>query len=309
MAKKKRNVKVRQSKTRAATAPGVDTTALERQLDQYTAIWLIGFAVIFAYLALRYVLLKQPALPALHIGTWKFNTFGLLVMLGVLFGLHLTHWWCTRFGLDWLRLNSVLLGVVLIGFVVAHLGEIAAYSPGDLFNPRKLFNLRGGLSSFGGFLGGTVTMVLCLRAMRLPIRPHIDAVLYGLTGGWLFGRLACFSVHDHPGWRTTSPLGVLMHGKLRHDLGLYELVLTIVIFVYLSLAVRHRQHGDGFVVAVVCCSYAIGRFVLDFMRIGDTSYAGLTPAQWACFPLLGLGIEAAQYVRWQTAHTPNAARA
>jgi phosphatidylglycerol:prolipoprotein diacylglycerol transferase len=243
-------------------------------------------------------------LPPLYIGAWKFNTFGPLVALGVLFGLHLIHWWCTRLGLDWARLSNALLWVVLIGFVVAHVGEIAAYSPGDLFNPRKLFNMRGGLSSFGGFLGGAVTAIWFLRAMQLPIRPHVDAVLYGLTGGWLFGRLACFSVHDHPGWHTTSPLGVLIRGDMRHDLGLYELALTVVIFVYITLAIRRRQRTDGFVVAVVSCSYAIGRFALDFMRIGDTTYAGLTPAQWACFLLLGLGIEAARHVWRQPAPTP-----
>jgi phosphatidylglycerol:prolipoprotein diacylglycerol transferase len=52
----------------------------------------------------------------------------------------------------------------------------------------------------------------------------------------------------------------------------------------------------------MCAYYAPLRFLLDFLRErsgvaigpftsgGDARYAGLTPAQWACFPMLALGI-------------------
>jgi phosphatidylglycerol:prolipoprotein diacylglycerol transferase len=41
-------------------------------------------------------------------------------------------------------------------------------------------------------------------------------------------------------------------------------------------------------------AYAPSRFALDFLRARDMSgadprYAGFTPAQWACFLLLGFG--------------------
>jgi phosphatidylglycerol:prolipoprotein diacylglycerol transferase len=52
----------------------------------------------------------------------------------------------------------------------------------------------------------------------------------------------------------------------------------------------------------MCTYYAPLRFLLDFLRErqdaaiaglvagGDARYLGLTPAQWCCLPLLGLGL-------------------
>ena len=45
-----------------------------------------------------------------------------------------------------------------------------------------------------------------------------------------------------------------------------------------------------FVVAVTATSYPVVRFGLDFLRLGDATYAGLTLAQWGCLPLFALGV-------------------
>jgi len=36
--------------------------------------------------------------------------------------------------------------------------------------------------------------------------------------------------------------------------------------------------------------YAPARFALDFLRTGDRTYLGLTPAQWLCFVLVGIAV-------------------
>jgi phosphatidylglycerol:prolipoprotein diacylglycerol transferase len=80
-----------------------------------------------------------------------------------------------------------------------------------------------------------------------------------------------------------------MGGVVRHDLGLYELLYTIGLFAVVQGGARSRR-PDGWVVAVAATSYAPVRFALDFLRVRDATYAGLTPAQWACIPLFVLGI-------------------
>src|SRR5262249_18717137 len=85
----------------------------------------------------------------------------------------------------------------------------------------------------------------------------------------------------------------------RFDLGLYECLLTIPLAVVFWLLWRRRPSRPlGFYTGWMCTAYAIPRFPLDFLReregngiVGaDPRYWGLTPAQWACFGLLALGL-------------------
>jgi phosphatidylglycerol:prolipoprotein diacylglycerol transferase len=224
------------------------------------------------------------------VGPLQVSTFGPLVAMGILFGRHLIASWCPSFGLEWATLREGIVWFLLGGFGLAHLLAISEMSPATVLNPVHLFASRAGFSSFGGFLGGTIATVAFCQRRALALRPVIDCVLYGLSGGWLFGRLGCFSVHDHPGVPTAFPAGVRIQGVLRQDLGLYELVFTLGLFTFLTIAMRRRRRFDGFVVAVTATTYALVRFGLDFLRFGDATYAGLTLAQWGCLPLFALGV-------------------
>jgi phosphatidylglycerol:prolipoprotein diacylglycerol transferase len=270
----------------------VDTRATSARLAQYTTLWLIAFAGIFGYFVLRSVVLKLPVIPLYTLGPFKFNTFGPLVAMGILFGIHLTRRWCPHWGLEWPTMQAGVLWIVPCGFVVAHLLAVGEASPRYLLIPSKLFAVRAEFSSFGGFLGGTLATLWFCKQRGLAIRPMIDCLLYGFIGGWLFGRLGCFSVHDHPGGTTTWPTGVLIRGALRHDLAFYELLYTLALFAVVTGALHKKKRFDGFVIAVAASSYPLVRFSLDFLRTSDPTYAGLTLAQWGCLPLLALGIHA-----------------
>jgi phosphatidylglycerol:prolipoprotein diacylglycerol transferase len=122
---------------------------------------------------------------------------------------------------------------------------------------------------------------------------------------WVFGRMGCSTVHDHPGmlsdaWYAVKwPMG-FGHGTVgRLDLGLIEMILTIPLAIaYAALWRRKPMRPNGLYIGLMCVAYAPVRFLLDFLRVdeteiagsGDRRYAGLTPAQWACFGLLALGL-------------------
>ncbi|RYZ63834.1 MAG: hypothetical protein EOP08_10175 [Proteobacteria bacterium] len=122
-------------------------------------------------------------------------------------------------------------------------------------------------------------------------------------------------VHDHPGATAPAnfPLAVgyplhnpptpdtkiwfieLSHGPiLRYDLGLLELSFTIVLSAFVVLTWK-RKLPTGSYLAVASLAYAPVRFVMDFFRIkegssADPRYGALTPAQYACIGLFGLGL-------------------
>lgn len=257
--------------------------------DVATALWLALFATLFAALLVRNFVLGASEIGLVHLGPVTLAPFGPLVSLGVLFGIHLMHRWADRFGLVWEDVFAAVGWMLVVGFVGSHVLDVALYQPQRFFEPSVLLDFRSDYSSFGGFVCGGVTAAIAFRRHGVPLLRGLECTLYGFIGGWLFGRLACFSVHDHPGLETTFPLGVPMGGVVRHDLGLYELLYTVVLFAVVRLGTRVRR-PDGWVVAVAATSYAPVRFALDFLRVRDATYAGLTPAQWACIPLLAIGL-------------------
>ena len=116
--------------------------------------------------------------------------------------------------------------------------------------------------------------------------------------GWVFGRAGCAVVHYYPGRLSEAWFAVQypsIGGPIgRYDLGLYEMVLTIPLAVAFFLFFRRGTRATGFYLGWMCVLYAPVRFLLDFLREqdgagADPRYAGLTPAQWACFGLAAMG--------------------
>jgi phosphatidylglycerol:prolipoprotein diacylglycerol transferase len=135
----------------------------------------------------------------------------------------------------------------------------------------------------------------------VPILAYADVVAASFPVSWTFGRLGCTVAHDHPGVRSNAWYAVQYPDGGRLDLGLYELLLTVPLMI-VFLRLHRKRRPWGFYAGVMCTYYAPLRFLLDFLRErenvaiaglisgGDARYLGLTPAQWACVPMLALGL-------------------
>ena len=262
--------------------------------------------------------------------------FGALVAFGVYLGSVVAMRHGRQRGIDDKKLAEFIFCVVGLGFVGGHMLDAVFYHPDHLArDPLYLFMLWGGLSSYGGFVGA-VLGALWWKCVTLTWRP-IDVTLSGRTItlfsvpakltvtwrqgerilamcevinsafplAWVFGRMGCASVHDHPGQPSDAWFAVrwpMASGGVegRFDLGLIEMVLTIPLaLAFLWLWHRKPLRPLGFYTGWMCVAYAPVRFGLDFLRVtegeggiagGDPRYGGLTPAQWACFGLLALGV-------------------
>ena len=225
-----------------------------------------------------------------------FHTFGLLVALGVLLGHHMTVRRARSLGLASAGLiDRFVLVVFTGGFLAGHMLDSIFYHPEVLLrDPWELFMLHHGLSSFGGITGGVVAGLVYIRIHKLDPWVFTDLATYAFPFGWLFGRMGCAVVHDHPGRLTDSPLGVRFPGGTRFDLGLIEFALTPLL-IALVVIVARRTRRPGMVTGALAVVYPMIRFPLDFLRAtdlgpeSDPRYGGLTPAQWACFGFVALG--------------------
>lgn len=234
---------------------------------------------------------------------FSIKPFGTLVATGVYLGAYLAVRQGKKVGLDERALTSFIFWVVGVGFIGGHVLNTLFYFPERvLSDPLDLLRVWNGLSSFGGFIGGIAGVFLWRWRYKTPVLPYVDMIASAFPVAWVFGRSGCSVAHDHPGVRSAAWFAVQYPGGGRLDLGLYEMLLTIPLAVAF-LWLRRKPRPWGFYAATMSIAYAPTRFALDFLRARDVvepdaRYASLTPAQWACLPLLVFGV----LLFWRTMH-------
>ena len=237
-------------------------------------------------------------IPPLVIWELEFHAFGILVGIAILVGTYLATERAVRLGLSRRRTNDLVLWMLAGGFVLAHLVAVIFYHPHRIKeDPWVLLEIWNGISSVGGFFGGLLGFLLFMHYYRLPRMLYADAMAYGLSFGWVFGRLGCTTAHDHPGCFTDFPLAVVFPDGVRHDLGFYEFLLALVITAIIFATRRHQERSaPGLHTGLLAVLYGPVRFFLDFLRatdIGkrsDPRYLGLTAAQYGCVLIFAAGV-------------------
>jgi prolipoprotein diacylglyceryltransferase len=136
--------------------------------------------------------------------------FGIIVATGVLIGAEVMRRYALKRGVDEDDLRSLTGWVVITGFLGAHIFDVLAYERDKLDkDPLLLIKVWDGISSYGGFLGGAMGIVV-LHVVEAPDRRAcgLDATGIGLLLGFSIGRIGCTLVHDHIGRATDSMFGV-----------------------------------------------------------------------------------------------------
>jgi len=266
---------------------------------------------------------EQPVLP---LGPVKIHAFGVLVAVAMLVGIQGTIWRCRKLSLDTDLCADLLFYMLIAAFVSAHLTAVFAYFPHEVANnPWMLLKIWENISSFGGILGALFGIWLFFRWKSPPSPPgtgwrYLDAIAFVFPFAWAIGRLGCTVAHDHPGTVTTFPLGVSLStpkagayltyfyreaGRLGdlpdparlarmayHDLGWYEFLFTLLFLCPAFLILDRKPRPTGFFPLAFILLYVPVRFFLDFLRISDARYGGLTFGQYAAIA----GFAAAGYV-------------
>ena len=247
-------------------------------------------------------------IPLYKLGPIELDSWALLVSLGFVIGLEIARARGIRLGLDVRDVVDGIIATVGMGFVGGHLMHVLAYHPEQLEKDGVMALLRiwAGFSSTGGFIGAVVGSTVFYTLIRKrPFWVHADNLAFAFPFAWFFGRMGCFSAHDHIGRRSDFFLAVdfptAAYGGPRHDLGLYEALWTgAIALVFLALRKKPLRHG--FYTALFCALYAPARFLFDFLRNedlanADVRWAGLTPAQWGMIAMFAAGVAVANQLR------------
>lgn len=214
---------------------------------------------------------------------------GVLIAIGFLTGGWLMSRYTRRRGvpnevlwdvLTWALLGS-LIGTRLV-WVLGHWSELE--SPAEV-----LMIWHGGMSLYGGILGGLIAGIPKARHYRLPVLSTLDFAAPGLALGLVFGRASDLITGDHLGKPTSLPWGFKFAGgdppgvappvgSVVHPVALYDLVSVAVLLVVLLLFLR-KQRSPGSAAALFALWYATGRLAFDFLRIDPVRAFGMTGTQ------------------------------
>ncbi len=232
------------------------------------------------------------------IGPVHLTPFGPLVAIGILLGRTLALHRAKQAGIPRDEMDDAILYTLFSAFIFAHLVEAVFYHPDQVARQGIIYLLQfwKGISSFGGFFGGIFGFLFFVykKKIRFPLL-YAECILQGLILGWIFGRLGCTIIFDHPGEFSNFFLAFQQPEGARHNLGFYEFLFTLLILFPTTLLLHRLKAKPGTYSAAVLILYNPVRFFLDFLRVGadqkgDIRYFGLTPGQYGSIILFVLGL-------------------
>jgi phosphatidylglycerol---prolipoprotein diacylglyceryl transferase len=170
-------------------------------------------------------------------------------------------------------------------WVFEHLGEEPA---------ADLILSRGGMSWFGGLVGGVLAGLAVMQWKRFPKIAVLAAATPALAIGHMVGRIGCFLVGDDYGRPTDLPWGVAFPKGLPpttervHPTQLYEAAALIPIALVL-MHLRRRRTPDRVVLGTYLVLAGAVRFAIEFIRINERVFGGLSVAHLASLAAVLVG--------------------
>jgi phosphatidylglycerol---prolipoprotein diacylglyceryl transferase len=227
-----------------------------------------------------------------RIGSFEVTSFGVSMAVAALVGLWLFRRELQRSGLPPDAADAGLVGVVggLSGAKVLWTIEHASQGP----VPDLLFS-RGGLSWYGGLIGGVGAGLGYIVVKGWPVIPILSAATPALAFGHLIGRIGCFLVGDDYGipsnlpWAVAFPDGLPPTTVPVHPTQLYEAV-GLGLLGWLLLRWRRRGLPDTVVLGRYLVAAGSLRFVIEFIRVHEEFFLGLAVAHVVSLAAIAVGI-------------------
>lgn len=220
------------------------------------------------------------------IGFLEIRYYGLVYVLGVL----LTYYYLKRKKvLGENELDRLMLYLTVGMFIGARLFGIISQGFFILFkDPLEFFRIwNGGMSFFGGFLGGLIGSYIVLKKKIFYIG---DFVVVPVSFALILGRLTNFVNQELVGRITDVSwcINFSTASGCRHPYQLYAAFSHLLIFLFL-LFMSKRNYRRGEIFWGFVAGYGLMRFATDFFRENPV-ILGLTGWQWASILFFIIGI-------------------
>ena len=231
---------------------------------------------------------------------FTFTSFGLMMGLAFLTAGWVASLECQRMGYKKDAAWSLVMGAIIGGIAGAKLYYAFLNWPRLIQFPLETLFSRAGLVWYGGFIGGSLGVIIMARREKLPIPRVADMAALGVPVAYAIGRVGCFLVGDDYGRPTDSWVGIAFPkgsppttaGNLRtffgvqvpdsvadwellrvHPTQLYEITISLAIF---ALLWRFRRHPykAGWLFMVYLMLGGLERALVEILRAKDDRFFG-----------------------------------
>ena len=226
-----------------------------------------------------------------EIGPLVVHSWGVFLMLGFL----LAGWRAARnarrYNISGEHMWDVALWALLGGVIGARIAYVLI-TPNEFRSPLSaLYIWKGGMTFYGGLIGGILAGALVCRLRRINVLDVADLAALSLPIGYALGRIGCFFNGCCYGGACDLPWATQFHdadtGALTapsHPAQLYSALAGIAMY-GLLVYLEPRRGFRGQLMLAFLFLYGVYRFCIEFVREGVTAdttpLLGLTEGQIA----------------------------
>jgi phosphatidylglycerol---prolipoprotein diacylglyceryl transferase len=249
----------------------------------------------------------KPIPVSFNVWKIKIHTYGI--------GLAVTFWFAFRYferrlkknGYPYQWLSGVFVWIIVSSIIGARAVHVLANLSSYTSDPLQVFAIwNGGLSSFGGLIGGIPTGIILARKRcpELKTIRALDIVAPVLMAAWGVGRLLGPQLMIAGGGHQTNQwFGMYYAGETgkRLPVPIFQSIECFAIFgILILLEHRIRHRPNGFILAATMALWGLSRFLEEHLWLSDTSHIGDLLVQVAGLALCAGGI-AIMFVLWRRA--------
>lgn len=218
---------------------------------------------------------------------WYGFLIGIGMLLAVLIGMRLIR----RHKLDEEKMLDAVLWAIPSGIAGARLYYVLFNWP---YYSKHLLEIvqinRGGLAIHGGLFAGVLAGYLYMRHQKVDFWPYLDIAAAVLPLAQGIGRWGNWFNLEAFGTPTDLPWGMLIDGVKVHPTFLYESILDLFLFAFLTKRLYKNKPKPGWATGVYLIVYSIGRFFIEALRTDSEWFGPFKAAQVFSVILVLVGI-------------------
>ena len=217
-----------------------------------------------------------------HIGRFPVHSWGVMLMIGFLVAGWRAARNAPRYGLKPEDVWDVALFGLLGGVFGGRIGFVIQ-EPQFWREPGQILAIwTGGMTFYGGLLGGILAGWLTARSKGMRVADMCDLAGVSFPLGYIFGRIGCFLNGCCYGGQCDLPWAMRFPNENgvgltppSHPAQLYSAIAGLLMFLAL-VPLEKRRTFRGQLMCTFLFLYGIYRFLIEFVRAGASSDSSIT---------------------------------